>query len=92
MFDFDCFGATAAWFGGSTWGWQAELLAYAVHLVPLILLGLALWFLLRKSRAPLRNPKNLLGRTQEARLVLDDRYARGEIDQEEYLTRRSDLG
>ncbi|HZJ02704.1 MAG TPA: SHOCT domain-containing protein [Thermoleophilia bacterium] len=91
MFDFDCFGATAAWFGGSTWGWQAELLAYAVHLIPLVLLGLALWLLLRASRAPLRNPEDLRGRAPEARLVLDDRYARGEISQEEYLTRRSDL-
>ncbi len=32
------------------------------------------------------------GRARTARDILDDRYARGEIDREEYLQRRNDIG
>jgi putative membrane protein len=31
------------------------------------------------------------GRLRTAREILDERYARGEIDQEEYLRRRNDI-
>jgi hypothetical protein len=34
----------------------------------------------------------LLGNRAGARRALDERYARGEIDREEYLQRRKDLG
>lgn len=53
----------------------------------LLLLGLITWLVVsiaQKSHATDRTSRTALD-------VLDDRYARGEVDREEYLERRADL-
>lgn len=37
-------------------------------------------------------PESRRGRDREPRDILDERYARGDIDREEYLRRRQDIG
>lgn len=100
MSTYDCFGATAGWFGGSDWGWGAGVLSALVHLLPLILLGLGIWVVWRMFRVPPALTATVTGPSPDggagavyssARRVLDERYARGELDAEEYRSRRDDL-
>lgn len=65
------------WMG---WGGLGMILAWVVPLVLLILL----------SRYFLGDKGERRGKT--ALEILEERYARGEIDREEYLQRRADLG
>ena len=61
-------------------GWSALLLAGLAALV---------WAIVRLARGGGRAP---LDRPGSARSILDERYARGEIDDEEYRRRRESLG
>lgn len=82
------------WYGGygpgmSGWGWG---LMGGLHglfwLVLLVLAGVALVALVRY----LWRGGGAESPASSARRVLDERYARGEIDRTEYLQRRQDLG
>ncbi|MBE9376474.1 SHOCT domain-containing protein [Saccharopolyspora sp. HNM0983] len=53
-------------------------------LVLLLLVGTVIWLVVRAVRGP--------STVSRARDVLAERYARGEIDSEEYRQRRRDLG
>lgn len=70
----------------SGWGgmWFGPTLMF---LVPLLLIILAVWLV----RAMTGGNANSSGRDDSARKILDERYARGEIDDEEYQRRRSEL-
>lgn len=68
-------------FGGGWW-WLGGLLGTVVFLLAL---GLLAWFVLRLIDR--RRP----GPTDGARRLLAERFARGEIDQEEYQARLSHL-
>ena len=84
------------WYGGygpgmSGWGWG---LMGGLHglfwLVLLVLAGVALVALVRylwRGGGADSSPSS-----SSARRVLDERYARGEIERAEYLQRRQDLG
>ncbi|WP_307857172.1 SHOCT domain-containing protein [Pseudarthrobacter albicanus] len=69
---------------GLMWLW---MLGWSV----LLLAGLAalVWVIARLASGGGRSPDNRPG---SARSILDERYARGEIDDEEYRTRRETLG
>lgn len=54
-----------------------------VWVVPLILLFLVIRYFLGDKGE---------GRSRSALEILEERYARGEVDREEYLKRRADLG
>jgi|SRR5581483_6663833 len=73
------------WMG---WGWGGMWLGplFMVVLLALVIVGIAglvRWLAGSATQGA--------GRERTARDVLDERYARGEIDREEYLRRRDDL-
>ncbi len=53
----------------------------------IVILGLLVWFVVAATRQPGGRGE---GR-KSAREILDERYARGEIDREEYEQKRADL-
>ena len=61
----------------------------------LVLIGLAVWAVIaatnREARIAATSPADVSGRAR-TRQVLDERYARGEIDSEEYTERLHTLG
>jgi putative membrane protein len=74
------------WYGGSGWGgWLAMALVMAVLWGVVILGGLAAWRALRRD-----DDAEQWQRQPDPERLLDERFARGEIDVEEY-TRRRDL-
>ncbi|MCP5279722.1 MAG: SHOCT domain-containing protein [Thiobacillus sp.] len=64
-------------------GWGGGLGMILVWVVPLILLFLVIRYFLGDKGE---------GRSRSALEILEERYARGEVDREEYLKRRADLG
>ena len=64
------------------WGWVPAVIG-SVFLAAII--GLFAWFVVSMVRKP--------GATVSggARALLDERYAKGEIDREDYLARKADL-
>lgn len=70
----------------SGWGgmWFGPIFMF---LVPLALIVLVVWLI----RAMIGGNANASRRDDSARQILDERYARGEIDDEEYQRRRSAL-
>ena len=59
---------------------------------PLLIVGLV-WFLInqRDRSTPQASVQADATRRPDARALLDERYARGELDRDEYLMRRADL-
>ena len=72
---------------GMGWHWLGWLVMAAIWLIPVLLVLAAVKYLMggRRSNAPDGEKK------PEALAVLEERYARGEIDREEYLQKRDDL-
>ena len=67
------------------WGaWDVHWIWMVV--VWVVVIGLIVWAVARV--APSRDDR----RRSSARKILDERYARGDIDDEEYRHRRSELG
>ena len=73
------------WMG---WGWGGMWLGPLFMLIPLTLLIAAIVLLVRWMGGGSGNGG---GRVRTARDILDERYARGEIDREEYQRRRDDI-
>ncbi len=73
--------------GNGAMGWMGVIwpLLVATGLLVLVYLGYRLI-------APPRDEDPLAGKVSSARRILDERYARGEIDEQEYRRRRSELG
>ncbi len=70
-----------SWWMASGWGWLWVLLAA-------VLIALLVWVLVRLSGRP--SPPS--GRTQpDALQILEERFARGEIDHDEFESRRAAL-
>lgn len=74
-------------------------------LIPLLLIGLVVWVVVESTRRRDDHPAGASGTyhthgqdsiaapmPSSARALLDERYARGDIGQDEYLQRRGDLG
>ncbi len=70
--------------------WGGSMIWAGVFWIVVLVAAVALvWWIARgASGAAYRDPR---GRAPTAREILDERYARGEIDREEYLERRADL-
>jgi putative membrane protein len=76
------------WYGDGGWGWGAWL---AMSLMMLVFWGglvAVLVMLVRSVRQP-GAPQDASG---DARRILDERFARGELDEEDYVRRRDLLG
>lgn len=70
-----------------TWGLGGM---WFVHLIWIALVAALIWFLFDRLRQDnLARPRREPGET--ARRILDERYAKGEIDQAEYEARRKGL-
>ena len=76
-----CGGGMGGWMGG--WMFLASL----VFLVLLILSGVLVWALIKREGKPTRQSPPL----PEALDILEQRYARGEIDLQEFEERRQAL-
>ncbi len=72
---------------GGGWGW---MFMSAGSLVFLALIGLVIWLLVRATGTGGARPTETPG--TQARAILAERYARGEIDDEEYRKRLATLG
>jgi len=82
---FDVVADTGNWHHMDGWGWGMALSGW-VFMVAII--GLVVWLIVSTTRS--RGP--LLGQIETPQQVLDRRYAGGDIDRDEYLERRRDLG
>lgn len=67
-------------------GWSMVIFGW-VFMVAIV--GLVVWLIVSTTRGPDRPDRS--ARARSAIDVLDERYARGEIDREEYMQRRTDL-
>jgi putative membrane protein len=77
------------WYGGAGWGGWLMMGLFVLGFWALLLFGgLALWHASRGGRSDTRHEGGSGG---EARRLLDERFARGEIDAEEYTARRDIL-
>lgn len=65
------------------WGWGMALVGFVFMIA---ILGLVVWLVVTLIRRPETGAKR-----SSALDLLDERYARGEIEREEYLQRRADL-
>ena len=64
------------------WGWVPAVIGF-VFLAAII--ALLAWFIVSMVRKPVATVSG------GARALLDERYARGEIEREDYLARKADL-
>lgn len=66
------------------WGWGMALFGWVFMVLVVALVVWAIWSSPGRSETPGRRRRGALD-------VLDERYARGEIERDEYLQRRDDL-
>lgn len=66
------------------WGWGMAIFGW---LFMMLMVALIVWLIWLATRQPGSSHDGRRGAVD----LLDERYARGEIDREEYLQRRSDL-
>lgn len=85
---------TGGWGGmGGVFGGISMLF---MGIVPLLVLGLLVWLVLEATRRRDQGPSGPAPSAPaaflpDARSILDERYAKGEMDRQEYLERRRDL-
>jgi len=85
------------WGWGNGWGAAGEALMVIVMLAVLALIVVGIILLVRGLSGPNQSAQNLPPgppppqSTSKALQVLEERYARGEIDREEFLQRKQDL-
>ncbi len=99
-------GMMGSGFGG--WGGSGLLGGFSMVLmsvIPLLLTGLVIWAIVAATQRGDGHPTSMYNAPlpgslpipanqapASARALLDERYARGEIEREEYLQRRGDMG
>lgn len=73
---------------GAEWHWLGWLIMAFFALIPILLVLALVKYLMRGPRLNAAdNP-----RKTDARATLEQRYARGEIERDEYLQKREDIG
>ncbi|MCA1674496.1 MAG: SHOCT domain-containing protein [Actinobacteria bacterium] len=81
--------------GMMAWGWLGALVGLLILLLIIAVLAAGFIYLVRALRQPHAgggDAPDPPGRSRPAREILDERYARGEIDQDDYEQRRRLLG
>jgi putative membrane protein len=78
------------WYGDGGWGWAGWLV---MTLMMVAFWGLVVWGLVAIFRGTTRSDDRNTdgGRTRDPLEILDERFARGEIDAEEYRARQDVL-
>jgi putative membrane protein len=77
------------WYGDGAWGWAGWLV---MTLMMVAFWGLVVWGLVAIFRGTNRSDaRNAEDRTRDPLEILDERFARGEIDVEEYRARQDVL-
>lgn len=77
------------WYGEGAWGWAGWLV---MTLMMVAFWGLVVWGLVAIFRGTSRgDDRSAAGRTRDPLEILDERFARGEIDAEEYRARQDVL-
>jgi putative membrane protein len=75
------------------WGWIGAIFGLLIFLLIAAVLTAGLIYLLRALRRPQPDPPDLSNQSGDRALrILDERYARGEIDHDDYEQRRRVLG
>lgn len=74
------------WGGGN---WLGPFGMFFWFLILALLIAAAVWFVRRSDRSVAELPPS--GRHSSALDLLEERYARGEIDRDEYLQKKRDL-
>jgi len=72
------------WGHMGNWGWGMAIFGWAFMTLVVVLVAWLIWSTTRRTGPTDRDGRRALD-------VLDERYARGEIEREEYLNRRADL-
>ena len=67
------------------WGWGMAIFGW---LFMALVVGLVAWLI----ASAIRRPDSAGPGSRRALVILDERYAAGEIDRDEYLERKNDLG
>jgi len=81
------------------YGWGGGYGMILMWIVPILVIGLIVWLVVEATRTKDNSRNRQVGQVAEPRdrmsgrglEILDERYARGEMDREEYLERRRDL-
>ena len=73
------------WYGDGAWGWGGWLV---MTLVMVAFWGLVIWGLVAIFRSTSTSDRNARDRARDPLEILDERFARGEIDVEEYRARQ----
>lgn len=76
------------WYGSGAWGWGGWLV---MTLTMVAFWGLVIWGLVAIFRGTRSDDRTTGGRTSDPMEILDERFARGEIDAEEYRVRQDVL-
>ncbi len=66
------------------WGWGMAIFGWLFMALVVVLVGWLIWSTTRRPESPGRNERRALD-------LLDERYAKGEIDRDGYLERKADL-
>ena len=72
------------WGHMGNWGWGMAIFGWVFMALIVVLVVWLIWSTTRRPEPPGRSERRALD-------VLDERYARGEIEREEYLNRKADL-
>lgn len=96
-------GNSTDWGGSSgLGGWLGGAEMFLMGIVPLLVIGVVIWLvveMIRRNDGSRGTPSSVLagyaggsvGADQTPQQILAERYARGEIDREEFVQRRTDL-
>ena len=77
------------WMSSPYWGWYGAGRMLIWPLIIILVIAGLFWF--ARSSASRRNLPPPLDQRSPALDVLEDRYARGEIDRDEYLQKKRDI-
>lgn len=75
---------TAGWDHMGGWGWGMAIFGWVFMTLVVVLVAWLIWSTTRRPEPPSRSDRRALD-------LLDERYARGEVDRDEYLERTADL-